>query len=47
VKSHKDDFHVDESWRLEEAEETALLEVVATAIRRMAKEEERRWVARY
>ena len=37
-KSHKDDFHVDESWRLEEAEETALLEVLVAALR-MAKEE--------
>lgn len=37
-KSHKDDFHVDESWRLEEAEETVLLEVLVAAIR-MAKEE--------
>jgi cohesin complex subunit SA-1/2 len=37
-KSHKDDFHVDETWRLEEAEETALLEVIVAAIR-MAKEE--------
>jgi cohesin complex subunit SA-1/2 len=36
-KSHKDDFDVDESWRLEEAEETALLEVLVAAIR-MAKE---------
>ena len=34
----KDDFHVDESWRLEEAEETALLEVLVAAIR-MAKDE--------
>jgi hypothetical protein len=32
-KSHKDDFHVDESWRLEEGEETALLEVLVAAIR--------------
>lgn len=37
-KSHKDDFYVDESWRLEEAEETALLEVLVAGIR-MAKEE--------
>ena len=37
-KSHKDDFYVDESWRLEEAEETVLLEILVAAIR-MAKEE--------
>lgn len=37
-KSHQDDFHVDESRRLEEAKETALLEVFVAAIR-IAKEE--------
>lgn len=37
-KKQKDDFEVDESWRLEESEESALLEVLVAAIR-MAKEE--------
>jgi len=36
-KKHKDDFHVEEFWRLEEAEEGALLEVLVAAIR-LAKE---------